>query len=171
MRSAGGDFARTVVTQAFTAVRRCWSPAGLLVGGFHPLAGDGDRLAPCRCAGLGNLAHPRASSRCHGRPWRHRAGWRPLRWRCVAGGGLHAVARVLADRADIAGALADRGNAAAGVLGQLCTLSATTANPRPDSPARAASMAAFSASKWVCAAMSPISADIFPPDARRLPVG
>ena len=79
----------------------------------------------------------------------------------MAGGGLHAVARVLADRADIAGALADRGNAAAGVLGQL----AHFVSHHGKSPARftraGGLMAAFSASKWVCAAMSPISADIF----------
>ena len=37
------------------------------------------------------------------------------------------------------------------------TSSATTANPRPCSPARAASIAAFSASKLVCSAISLIS--------------
>jgi hypothetical protein len=36
----------------------------------------------------------------------------------------------------------------------LRTSSATTAKPRPISPARAASMAAFSASKLVCSAIS-----------------
>src|SRR6266404_1171033 len=39
----------------------------------------------------------------------------------------------------------------------LRTSSATTANPRPASPARAASMAAFSASKLVCSVMSLIT--------------
>ena len=39
-------------------------------------------------------------------------------------------------------------------LGQLAPSSATTAKPRPDSPARAASMAAFKASRLVWSAMS-----------------
>ena len=41
------------------------------------------------------------------------------------------------------------------------TSCATTANPRPASPARAASMAAFSASRLVCQAMLATSAAIF----------
>ena len=40
------------------------------------------------------------------------------------------------------------------------TSSATTANPRPDSPALAASIAAFSASKLVCSAISLITCKI-----------
>ena len=50
----------------------------------------------------------------------------------------------------------------------LRTSSATTAKPRPCSPARAASMAAFSASRLVCSAMSLITCDtsrIFSTDA------
>ena len=42
-------------------------------------------------------------------------------------------------------------------LAKLLTSSATTAKPRPCSPARAASMAALSASKLVCSAMPPIT--------------
>ena len=42
------------------------------------------------------------------------------------------------------------------------TSSATTANPRPCSPARAASMAALRARRFVCAAMSSMTATIFP---------
>src|SRR4051812_38359543 len=44
----------------------------------------------------------------------------------------------------------------------LRTSSATTANPRPCSPARAASMAAFSASRFVCPAMPVIVSTIAP---------
>ena len=42
------------------------------------------------------------------------------------------------------------------------TSSATTANPRPCSPARAASMAAFSASRFVCSAMPEMVSTIWP---------
>jgi hypothetical protein len=42
-------------------------------------------------------------------------------------------------------------------LESFLTSSATTLNPRPASPARAASMAAFKASRLVCAAMLPTS--------------
>ena len=38
-------------------------------------------------------------------------------------------------------------------LASAFTSEATTANPRPDSPARAASMVAFNASRFVCAAI------------------
>ena len=44
----------------------------------------------------------------------------------------------------------------------LPTSLATTANPRPCSPARAASMVALRASRFVCAAMSSIVATISP---------
>ena len=44
----------------------------------------------------------------------------------------------------------------------LRTSAATTAKPRPASPARAASIAAFSASRFVCSAMSLISSMISP---------
>jgi hypothetical protein len=44
----------------------------------------------------------------------------------------------------------------------LRTSSATTAKPRPCSPARAASMAAFSASRFVCSAM-PVIVSTIPP--------
>ena len=44
----------------------------------------------------------------------------------------------------------------------LRTSSATTANPRPCSPARAASMAAFKASRLVCSARSSITSTILP---------
>ena len=44
----------------------------------------------------------------------------------------------------------------------LRTSSATTAKPRPCSPARAASMAAFSASRLVCSAM-PVIVSTMPP--------
>ncbi|MNN86661.1 hypothetical protein D3C81_2041010 [compost metagenome] len=42
-------------------------------------------------------------------------------------------------------------------LDKLRTASATTAKPRPDSPARAASIAALSASRLVCAAIAATS--------------
>ena len=42
------------------------------------------------------------------------------------------------------------------------TSEATTANPFPDSPARAASMVAFRASKFVCSAISDMSLTISP---------
>ena len=51
-----------------------------------------------------------------------------------------------------------------GALGQERTSSATTANPRPCSPARAASIAALSASRLVCSAMEVITSTTLPID-------
>ncbi|MNX26236.1 hypothetical protein D3C86_563010 [compost metagenome] len=51
----------------------------------------------------------------------------------------------------------------------LRTSSATTAKPRPCSPARAASMAAFSARRLVCSAMSSMTSTISPISAERWP--
>src|SRR5438270_54736 len=51
----------------------------------------------------------------------------------------------------------------------LRTSSATTANPRPCSPARAASMAAFRASRLVCSARSSITSMILPMSSARCP--
>ena len=51
----------------------------------------------------------------------------------------------------------------------LRTSSATTAKPRPASPARAASMAAFRASRFVWSAISSITSRILPISCERLP--
>ncbi|MCY1525776.1 hypothetical protein D9M68_607690 [compost metagenome] len=50
-------------------------------------------------------------------------------------------------------------------LARVRTSSATTAKPRPISPARAASMAAFSASRLVCSEMPRITASTWSMDA------
>ena len=51
----------------------------------------------------------------------------------------------------------------------LRTSSATTAKPRPASPARAASMAAFRASRFVWSAISSMTSRILPISCERLP--
>jgi hypothetical protein len=82
------------------------------------------------------------------------------------------------DRVDrIASDLLNVGDLLGNLLGRLGGLAcqrldseATTAKPRPASPARAASMVAFSASRLVCAAMlliSPTTSPILPADVAR----
>ena len=82
--------------------------------------------------------------------------------------GLNRSCRRLFDRHDVP---RDFFGGLAGLGGKAFTSCATTAKPRPASPARAASMVALSASRFVCAAMllmrsltSPISST----DAERL---
>ena len=76
-----------------------------------------------------------------------------------AGAGLGALDAALDDAHDARGLVADLADQRprssprrSGALGELRTSSATTAKPLPCSPARAASMAALSASRLVCSA-------------------
>src|SRR6185503_18040632 len=104
---------------------------GALGGGFHaardflgggPLFGDGRRNRAADIADLADDALDRGD-----------------RLDRTVGGALHAGDL----RADLLGG-------AAGLAGQRLHLAATTAKPRPASPARAASMVALSARRLVC---------------------
>jgi len=75
---------------------------------------------------------------------------------------LDGADRVLRRRLDAGDLLADLAGCLGGLLGERLSSEATTAKPRPASPARAASMVALSASRLVWPAMVLISSTTSP---------